>query len=91
MDVVRHDDVAEDLEAVLFPCLFEDFLEGISGFFCVQDEGVTMTADGDEVKVTGLLESFEAGWHDGSLEESGWLRQYPTLYDEAVKDGPPVR
>jgi hypothetical protein len=32
MDVVRHEDVAEDLEEVFLAGLFEDPLEGIAGF-----------------------------------------------------------
>jgi len=29
--VVRHENIAEDLEAVFLACFFEDLLEGVSG------------------------------------------------------------
>jgi hypothetical protein len=55
MDVVRHDDIAVDLELVFCAGLFEDFEEGVSGLWSSEDGAVTETTEGDEVEVSGLL------------------------------------
>lgn len=69
MDVVRHEDVAEDGEAISLAGLFEDLLEGVAGGGSSEDIGVTVAADGDEVEMPGLLMSNEALGHGVSLEE----------------------
>ena len=71
--MVRHENIAEDLEAVFLACFFEDLLEGVSGGGGSQDVGVAVAADGDEVQVSGLLVSNETFGHGASLEESGSL------------------
>ena len=49
MDVVRHENIAEDLEAVCFARFFEDLLEDVAGCRGSQDVGVAVAANGDEV------------------------------------------
>jgi hypothetical protein len=63
MDVVRHEDVAKDVETLFFAGVFEDLLEDVAGGWSSEDVGVTVTTDGDEVEVSGLLVTDEALWH----------------------------
>ena len=80
MDVLRHEDVGDDGDALLSAGLFEDLQEGV---FCCGgvEEGVTLVAtEGDEVEVLALLIAFEAGGHGGtsslhshpSQKREGW-------------------
>ena len=71
--MVRHENVTEDLEAVLPSSFFEDLLEGVAGGGGSQDVSVAVAADGDEVQVSILLVSNETFGHGASLEESGSL------------------
>jgi len=58
---------------------------------------VTVTADGDEVEVPGVLVADEALWHSVSLEESGrasldnppFAVRLQRMGHPAVMDGPP--
>src|SRR5437764_13296469 len=71
MHVVRHQEIAEDLKAISFPCFFQDLLEGVAGGWGPEDVGVAIAAYGDEVKVAGLMVSSKTFGHCQSLEESG--------------------
>ena len=55
MDVVRHEDVAEDLKKIFLAGLFEDCLQGITGFGRFEDVCVAVATDGDEMEVAGVL------------------------------------
>jgi len=58
MDVLGHEDVGGYTEALLPSDLFED---GVERVFCVfrSEKGLTaVTAEGNEVEVLGLLETF---------------------------------
>ena len=63
MDVVRHEYVTEDLEAVFLPSFFEDLLEDVAGGGSSENVGVTVATDGDEMKVSGLLAADKTLWH----------------------------
>ena len=65
--MVRHEDVAEDLEEVFLAGFFEDSLEGVTGFRGFEDVAVAVATDRDEVEVTGVLVTIEALWHGMSL------------------------
>jgi hypothetical protein len=49
MDVVRHEDVAEDVEEVFLASFFDDPLEGVTGFGTLEEMAVAIATDGDEV------------------------------------------
>ncbi len=49
MDVLGHEDVAEDEELVTLPEPFERVLEGDSGMVVVEVGEAAITAEGDEV------------------------------------------
>jgi hypothetical protein len=70
MDVVRHEDVAEDVEEVFPAGLFKDSLEGVTGFRGFEDVGVAVATDGNEVEVAGVLAAVEAFWHGMSLRRN---------------------
>jgi hypothetical protein len=55
MDVVRHEDVAEDAKEVFLTGFFEDSLEGVARFGGFEDVGVAVATDGDEMEVAGVL------------------------------------
>lgn len=52
MDVLRHEDVAEEIEAVTLACLFEDVEEDGAGVVVVQEGKAVVATEGDEVVVT---------------------------------------
>ena len=63
VDVLGHEDVGRDEEALLLAGLFE---ESDCCVFCFgrAEEGLALvTAEGYEVEVVGLLKALEAGWH----------------------------
>ncbi len=79
MDVLGHEDVGGDAEALLLASLFEDLLEGV---FCggSLEEGLSVvTTEGDEVELVGLLEAFEARWHE-------WCEQF-TSHPSQKREG----
>lgn len=63
VDVLGHDHVGMDFEAVLLACFFQDVFEG--GFRVVvgQVGETAVTTEGDEVVVTPGLVAFETGGH----------------------------
>src|SRR5205823_1217111 len=82
MDVLGHKDVGGYAESVLFTGFFEDLLDGVFWFFGMEEGLTFVTAEGDEVKLVGLVETSEARWHGGSSS------LHPTLRRSA-KDGAP--
>ena len=67
--MVGHEDIAEDVKGIFAAGLLDDLLEGVAGFGGLQDVGVAVAADGDEVEVSGLVVTREALWH--GVESSG--------------------
>jgi len=55
VDVVGHEDVADEMKAVPLAGLFEDLLDGVACVGGLEDMGVAMAGDGDEVKMAGLV------------------------------------
>jgi hypothetical protein len=82
MDVLGHQDVGGYGESLLFTGLFEDLLDGVFCFCCVEEGLAFVTTECDEVKLVGLVEASEARWHGGSSS------LHPTLRKSA-KDGAP--
>ncbi len=66
-DVLGHEDVAVEVEAVGSAGVFEDLLDGVFGFGGGEVGEAVKAAEGDEVEVAGLLEAFEAVGHGASL------------------------
>jgi hypothetical protein len=65
VDMLGHEDIGRDEEALLPARLFQESLDGVFYLGSVQ-EGLTFVAtEGDEVEVAGLLKAFEARWHGG--------------------------
>ena len=63
VDVLRHDDVAEEFETVFLTDGFEGMLEDSCGPRRIEIRLAAVTAEGDEVEVAGLLSTFKAWWH----------------------------
>jgi hypothetical protein len=82
MDVFGHEDVGRDTEALLFAGLFEDSLGGVFGGIGLEEGLAEVTAEGDEVEVSGLLVTLEALWHGCASS------LHPTLR-KGAKDGAP--
>jgi hypothetical protein len=82
VDVLGHEDIGRDTEALLFAGLFEDSLGGVFGGIGLEEGLATVTAEGDEVEVSGLEVTLEALWHGCASS------LHPTLRKSA-KDGPP--
>jgi hypothetical protein len=72
MDVIRHENVTEDLEEIFLAGFFEDSLESVTGFRGFEDVAVTVATYRDEVKVTGVVVTIEALWHGMSLRRNSW-------------------
>ena len=66
VDVLGHEDVAVDHEAVTLAGGFEDLFEAEAGGIGVQVGETTVAAEGDEVEVAFVLEAFEADGHGAS-------------------------
>jgi len=63
MDVFGHDDVSEDPQAISAPDTLE---RGDKGIFCmgrVQERSTAITGEGDEMRVSGLVEALESSRH----------------------------
>jgi hypothetical protein len=71
VDVLRHYDVASDIELVALAEGFQNFFEDQFRLRGSKEWESLITAEGDEVHVTGLLIAFEAEWHVGILVEPG--------------------
>ena len=84
MDVLGHEDVGGDVETLLFAGFFEDLLESVFRSGGLEEGLSVVTTEGDEVKLVGLLEAFEARWHGGASS------LHPTLR-RGAKDGAPDR
>ena len=67
VDVLGHDDVAEDVELIALASEFERIEEDISCGRGVEVGFAVVAAEGDEVVVTLLLVSYEAPRHKGIL------------------------
>ena len=63
MEVLGHDDVSVDHEAVFLAGLFKDVQEQVSADCGVQDRAALVTAAGDEVEVLGVVVPVEVGCH----------------------------
>lgn len=61
------------MEEIFLAGLFEDLLEGVTGGGGFEEVGVAVTADGDEVEVSGVVETDQTLWHGVSLME-GWRK-----------------
>jgi hypothetical protein len=76
MDVLGHQDVGGDTEALLLSGLFEEPLDCVLCLRGAEEVLSLVTAEGDEMEELGLLEALEAGRHDGgrslSLYTDGW-------------------
>lgn len=74
MDVLRHDDITEYVEFVMFACLFEGAFAAIAGSRSTEAGLATVTTEGEEVQVAGVLKAMEAprhGWIVGGMGERG--------------------
>jgi hypothetical protein len=81
VDVVRHDDVAVDVEEIFLTGLFKDFYESAAGFCGAENVALADAAESDEVKVSSFMVSVQAQRHEMSLAKTvrACQREYPTL------------
>jgi hypothetical protein len=63
VDVFGHDDVADDVEGILFSPGFEHGFEEGFGFGGVEVGVTVLATEGDEMEVAGLLATFGFGGH----------------------------
>jgi hypothetical protein len=82
VDVLGHDDVGRDAEALLFADLFEDYLSDVFGGVGLQEGLTAVTAKGDEMEIPSFLVTFETLWHGCASS------LHPTLR-KGAKDGAP--
>ena len=64
VDVLGHDDITEDEEAVFRSCFFESLLEHLHRAMSHQKRLAAVATEGDEVKCTDVLVSLEAPGHE---------------------------
>lgn len=88
MDVFGHDDVAEDLEDVVFTGLFEGLEEGVAGVGGGEAGEAVVTGEGEEVVVAEVLEAVEAERHGGSLGGWGYGGEWRERFALCAKDPP---
>jgi hypothetical protein len=67
MDMFRHDNIADDVQAVPFPHLLQSLFEDIARLRGGEKRGSTVTTERDEMKVAGLLKAVESVGYDWSL------------------------
>jgi hypothetical protein len=67
MDVLWHEDVAEDIELMSATETFEASLESSSKCVVIQKRFAVITTEGQEMEMTGVLVSLEVVRHGGSL------------------------
>jgi hypothetical protein len=63
VDVLGHEDVAEEIKAVALAGLFEDVEEDAAGVVVVEEGKSSVTTEGDEVVVTGGVVALEITRH----------------------------
>ncbi len=66
MDVLGHEDVAVDVEAMSLTALFEEVFETDAGRVVVQVGEATVAAEGEEVEMVFVLVSLQARRHASS-------------------------
>ena len=71
VDVLGHEDVAEDREVVADSEGFEHVFDDLFGFWGVEVGPAVVTAEGDEVEVAFVLETLEAEGHVVIVVEMG--------------------
>src|ERR1039458_5693357 len=67
MDMLGHDDVAGNVEAVPTMNLIESLLKDAPGLRSSQERCAAVTTKGDEVEVSGFLETVESARHFAKL------------------------
>ena len=67
VEVLGHDDVAGDVEAVPSANLFESEFEDVPGVRSGQQRGAVIATTGDEVEAVRLLESLECPGNGGRI------------------------
>jgi len=67
VNVLGHDHISDHMEAVAATGLFERALEGFFGVRCVEEGLPTITAKGDEVEISALLETDKPPRHGERL------------------------
>ena len=68
VDVFRHHDVADHVEPITAPGLFERAFEDILRAGCVEEGLPPVTSEGDEVETLGLLETNKSPRHGVRLD-----------------------
>jgi hypothetical protein len=66
VNVLGHQDIGCDDEALLSARLFQEPLDGVFGLGSAQEGLPLVATEGDEVEELGLLKAFEAGRHGGA-------------------------
>jgi hypothetical protein len=64
MNVLRHDDIAKDMKSITPAGLFQNALEKVTGNRVGQIGLTTMTTEGQKMKISRLLVTYQLGRHD---------------------------
>src|ERR1700744_4796201 len=70
MYVLGHDDISIDVELMALPHPLQRGLKGLPGGMGNEQLPATITAEGDEMRLSGLMEAFESPGHAKSLTGS---------------------
>jgi hypothetical protein len=81
MDVLRHEDIAEDVEPVFLTDALEGFEEDVAGVVVVQVGEALVTTEGDEVVVTEGVKAFEVARHFEMILDVGWFLWVPEMVE----------
>ena len=73
--MLGHEDVGRNPEVLLLTSLFENLLNDVFCCFATEEGLALVTTEGDEVKLFGLLEAFQARWHGGRSSLHPTLRK----------------
>lgn len=85
--MLRHEDIAEEVELVSHAQLFKSGDEGSAGVFVVQVWEALIAAEGDEMVIALSLITLQTAWY-GSLCYRGRLWT-PPMREEAAHNGAP--
>lgn len=72
VDMLGHEDIGVESEAVRLPGLFEDLRKSVLRFRALEKGKTSITTEGDEVELACALSPFEADGHGLDFIGGGW-------------------
>jgi hypothetical protein len=90
MDVLRHNDIPENIELVTMACLFERRRESSACGWSAEVGFATITTEGEEVKIACVLITTEAPRHGWIVGRMGGKLKMTLVGDGGGKEDPSV-